>query len=1467
MRFGAGRDVRRPVKNSCCALCGDVKYTPPTGKLADVQKPRSLQQVLSGGHGGSRVQPVVQAQQKARLTIWLGRYPKVKLCDVARVFDVTSRDFSCVLPLVPQQKRKRKRVHCFKREFWSLMRSSSRGDGDRGKWIASQRWEVCTPNNSCASLSSGEQRSGANGGKCPLGVEDSLQGCARTSGNYVAWTPDSKSMKPATGEELACFPSCHGRVEHCGDPGEAGGDTSGLQDTAAPACLVPPMLLRRVNPCCDFGSSRCSQGAESLDLDGETGEQLGGPESAVENWAADRDAYALDPFSCQRTRAYVMLPHYSCSRTYVSWPFPRHGPPSEMKSSVHAGPRWLESRVASPSGEVGVGGGALCCLSSTSEHTVEKKNAKSKLCNLLSLAHSRPRNLLDMETDLLGVAPKALENCQINPSKSIESDYRTLDSSRCSSIVPAPSVGTEQVHASQVKPPSPGPVETHASSAGDDCSLKVTSDQKDISCLPSVKQHDGPVMGPDEAEVVLPQDPSSTHKTKSVVLRSYTTTTTPTSSLHTRLKCGAYEAEPTVSHPSSPVLDFNFNLKTPQTHLECPKENMQTSSTTMEHSKVEPQHPSLVMVHSSINATVTNKAVSKFTPLHSRTAEPYVSPSHSRGRRSYTSLTSNDSSSSSSEDDSGSLSPGPVESDPDYLLQQDEMCEINKAKQGTSPECSVVAGGEMDVLRAYAEDAIVLDVIQDDPELFGVVTMGTEGHPSPKTDDTAVERRPTVQPLKTSPARKPRRIVWTTETESSRKVVLNGGDAKVENPEAFCTEAATGVTLGSRSRLTPTRNWPPLNAVALPEQIEVDCNNNMDKMDVDVNVNNMDNHTGATHLVMETSSSALSVAGKDTSVLRPSLTSNPHQAMYCWYYFSDTHSCLWTSCRYLHVPREDDEKFCMEAVQKFCRSGNSSVLHRAVKVVVEYYRTCSPGVSFSLNIIGSLLSSLLSLGLLSELVSVINTLLAHRRLPPPDIVMDLYEHVKERGLLCFVQELLLLTSKIVETGGRFTVDQWKMMQAQLQVLQVPKLQMDIFSAVQCRALATNPQTVELSEIAQALIQVQFYKQQENWAGIASVFHSVCEGRHSAGDLSRFCCSVTLALLKEPKDKLTLPYEPFAESVCQKLQPHGLIKSFLGRVGVSLMFTYHRRQEWTKGVKLMGVMSRLRVEFSTLKGLLASEDGASRCQLITIATEIFLNSGSIEGALNMLREDEWFVSSSMWPCRSSDVSGRRRVLSLLAERTSHRDTLEVLTNLPGLRQPIDGVQVGEYCGVFNAHLERCVMNQVLPVAADTLEFMLTQEITADTTQLHNLIHTLGRQNVWGRARTLFKRAHSAGYYDDVAYERMSLALPCSLSEIEMTLALEMFITHLGSSLQSPSDQTPPSLVITLRRGSGSTAVLESVYLAAACRLLSAAVLPNPKLAIRYTAVNQEQEQLFHLDCSSAAKWLAHNRGWAEDVWSG
>ena len=70
--------------------------------------------------------------------------------------------------------------------------------------------------------------------------------------------------------------------------------------------------------------------------------------------------------------------------------------------------------------------------------------------------------------------------------------------------------------------------------------------------------------------------------------------------------------------------------------------------------------------------------------------------------------------------------------------------------------------------------------------------------------------------------------------------------------------------------------------------------------------------------------------------------------------------------------------------------------------------------------------------------------------------------------------------------------------------------------------------------------------------------------------------------------------------------------------------------------------------------------------------VYLSIPAISNALGVYAsvypENKWFLSSSSWPCEPPDLESRSRVLMRLAEKTSHRDTLEVLRNLPGIKEP-------------------------------------------------------------------------------------------------------------------------------------------------------------------------------------------------------
>lgn len=71
---------------------------------------------------------------------------------------------------------------------------------------------------------------------------------------------------------------------------------------------------------------------------------------------------------------------------------------------------------------------------------------------------------------------------------------------------------------------------------------------------------------------------------------------------------------------------------------------------------------------------------------------------------------------------------------------------------------------------------------------------------------------------------------------------------------------------------------------------------------------------------------------------------------------------------------------------------------------------------------------------------------------------------------------------------------------------------------------------------------------------------------------------------------------------------------------------------------------------------------------------------------------------------------------------------------------DSMDISRYSPLFNSHLQVCVDRQILPVASDTVDFMLSKNLAVDHTVLQILLQKLGKQNLWLRAREVFRRKY-------------------------------------------------------------------------------------------------------------------------------
>ncbi|XP_042363180.1 uncharacterized protein topaz1 isoform X2 [Plectropomus leopardus] len=802
--------------------------------------------------------------------------------------------------------------------------------------------------------------------------------------------------------------------------------------------------------------------------------------------------------------------------------------------------------------------------------------------------------------------------------------------------------------------------------------------------------------------------------------------------------------------------------------------------------------------------------------------------------------------------------PSSDEDDNEAFSDEEEPCSADE--DGSSPfetACNETDGlgaeaagdpqhSTLNEFTAFKQDILLVDVIQDDPELF--------------------ENMPQESLLKLGPTR-------VTEAPKSRSI----GVVRIDGASPELKQSFTPVKIHFRcdspdmTEQSDSRPWRPQSSIASPK---TQSSTGPASEKQTKNMRHPDNNNNHVNGVLEsrpipTVNSLHGHISPLMSVRKGSLLKTPanmtefrHQKSnaYCRQYFSESLSCGFKMCRFQHVPVKGDEKLCIETVTRF--SKNPLCLQKAGAVYTGYYQNNPPGVYFSVSIFLSLLWALLKAGMVSDVFSVLSVSLAHKIVPGHEFLLALFNTVREKGLTGFVPELMQLTFKMASVGLVLSLDCLDC------VRNTPEFQQTLHpnSAASVSAnhmFSTSAPFPEYLNLAHSIVEIELCTKQEDWRRMGQVFRSICQSSKHSNHVGRISGHIAIALLSESKDKLSLPFAAFAETVCLTEGEDSLMKTFLGRIGVSLMLRYHKTHQWAKGRRVVEVLSVSKVYYSTLKGLFGNEDGASRCYLVTVATELFLLSGSVEGALNTLRENKWFLSSCSWPCEPADLESRTRVLIRLAEKTSHRDTLEVLSNLPGLKEPNDLVDISGYVPLFNSHLQVCEDRQILPVASDTVDFMLSKNLAVDQTLLRTLLQKLGKQNLWLRAREVFRHSLSEGYYPGVSAPPgfMTLIVPCQLGEVELALSYEMFITVNATDIIQLPETSTSCLSITLKR----TQSCESEYLSAGSRILSAACIPQPKLTVHYTAVNAAHDQVFTVDISSARCWLRHNHLWANEVW--
>ncbi|NXO82152.1 TOPZ1 protein, partial [Sitta europaea] len=830
------------------------------------------------------------------------------------------------------------------------------------------------------------------------------------------------------------------------------------------------------------------------------------------------------------------------------------------------------------------------------------------------------------------------------------------------------------------------------------------------------------------------------------------------------------------------------------------------------------------------------------------------------------------------------------------------------------------------ILEAYNQDVLVIDVIQDDPDLFGT---SNEGELVPARCENSPEKVSAANCIKDPKMYiKPESPVTSEKTYSvensfSFVVLWHGKDIK----QCVYTFSAEDVKTHNSSRGSSLSG--DINEYFLKDKQQSKLDELLTSLDADekfsladgvpddeenkseaeksdckykvncellsglpLNDQKVNPFSGATE--MKSWTNGYKSSGKSTLLPLKNcgdfeswrIEENAVQILdalnlprkYCRYYFMTLRGCERTKCWFCHVPGQGDEKICMAILRTYVSIKESGLLKRAVQIFVQYYKEVSPGVDFAPEVLNDLLLSLLNNSLLQEVFKILNVIVQIKTLVAIDVLLKVFEHVASLNIRNCVPTLISSFCKLVDAGMFLELEHFDYIIKLLHRLQVSNWEMStvlnikssLFFFSYGRFKERYFEKTWIFDFNLAVAEIQYCKEKRDWTKLGALYLNARTGCEHFDDLQKLFLSIAEILTKDSEtDRPGVPFCDFADAVMKNSHLNKADRLFIGRTGISVMYSYHKVLQWIKGRKVLDKLHELQIDFTLLKGLVGAGRSASRCQIVNKAAEVFLHSGNLDGAARVLRQSEWITDAPLWPCDKMDILNRHNLLCAIVHKclrkSLYRQAFEVLQNLPGLQKHSDIIDVSQYSCLFNKLINACFENKNLGVSSSAVDFMLSKKIAIDSVLLRGLITALGRSSLWSKARTYYKNALSLSCYPELQrnfYHKL-LKIPSYLSEVEMLLTIELFLVSNANDILS-SRTTSQTLQIILKRS--EDAVQNNItYQGAVERLIQAAHLSDPKLFLKHMTMNVNMEEVYILEHSSALKWLKENMKWADKVW--
>ncbi|NXA88571.1 TOPZ1 protein, partial [Melanocharis versteri] len=632
-----------------------------------------------------------------------------------------------------------------------------------------------------------------------------------------------------------------------------------------------------------------------------------------------------------------------------------------------------------------------------------------------------------------------------------------------------------------------------------------------------------------------------------------------------------------------------------------------------------------------------------------------------------------------------------------------------------------------DILDAYNQDVLVIDVIQDDPDLFGT---SNEEELAPARCENCPVKASSANCIKdTKQYIKPESPVTSEKTDSVENsfryayhsffiTIFLTEDVKTHNSsrgsspsgdvsedflkdrqQSKLDELLKSLDVDEKFKLVDgvpdveeeNKSEAEKRIISAKIIIRLDQANESNERlrlnDRKVNVSEATEMKSWTNGYKSSGRSTL-LAGKNCGDFEPwKMEKNAIQILdalnlprkYCRYYFMTSRGCERTKCWFCHVPGQGDEKICMAILRTYISIKESGLLKRAVQIFVQYYKEVTPGVDFASEVLNDLLVSLLNNCLLQEVFQILNVIVQIKTLPAVDVLLKVFEHVASLNIRNAVPTLVSTFCKLVDAGMFLELEHFDYIIKLLHQLQVSSWEMSTVLNIKSsipffsygRFKERYFEKTWIFDFSLAVAEIQHCKEKRDWTKLGALYLSARTGCEQFDDLQKLFLSIAEILTKDSEtDRPGVPFCDFADAVMKNSHHNKADRLFIGRTGISVMYSYHKVLQWIKGRKVLDKLHELQINFTLLKGLVGAGRSASRCEIVNKAAEVFLHSGNLDGATRVLRESEWITDAPLWPCDKMDILNRHNLLCAIVHKylrkSLYRQALEVLQNLPGLQ---------------------------------------------------------------------------------------------------------------------------------------------------------------------------------------------------------